>query len=730
MHLHLDERSLPIRPGQTLLDALEAAGEAWPSHCRVGACGTCRCRIRDGRVHERTESAYLLSPQEIAAGVVLACQTEARGDLAIERPDAAAIVAARVEAIHAPSATVRELVLRPEAPVDFAAGQYATLHLPAMGDAPAVSRPYSFATPPRADGCLHFSIRLHPGGAFSEALIQRLRVGDAVRVEGPSGAFRLPAGAGPLWVLGAGTGVPPLVAMLESALAAGEDTRPVHVLVAARSEDDLPARPRLEALAARWRGPLRVLPVLSRPDAGWSGERGRLAERLPGLLDGVPLDGASAAVCGPVGFVDAVAATLIDRGLPIGRLALDRFVPAGSPTVIDDAIAAPAADASDRTVPAPSSILHALKFSLFLLIGLAAIASIALGGAWTTWGLLVIVATYVLGDALLGDDTSIPAYRHPGALTALLWSALPLVAAVAFVAVWRVSPGDPLGFGAALQALSGIDVLAARDASGPGSLVATGALAGLMIGMLATVPAHELVHRTWDPRSMAIGRALLAFSFDTSFAIEHVHGHHRSVATAADPASAPRGRNVYAHILHSTWYGNASAWRIEAARLAKRGLGPWSPRNAVLRGWALSALLVAAAAAMGGLAGALFFAACGLWGKALLEIVNYMEHYGLARDPATPVQPRHSWNTNRRVSSWSLFNLTRHSHHHAQGEVPFHELRPMPDAPMMPSGYLSTILLTLVPPLWKHLMAPRLADWDARFATPVERALARANAEG
>ena len=51
--------------------------------------------------------------------------------------------------------------------------------------------------------------------------------------------------------------------------------------------------------------------------------------------------------------------------------------------------------------------------------------------------------------------------------------------------------------------------------------------------------------------------------------------------------------------------------------------------------------------------------------KALLEVVNYMEHYGIVRDPARPVQPRHSWNTNRRISSWTLFNLTRHSHHHA-----------------------------------------------------------------
>jgi alkane 1-monooxygenase len=176
--------------------------------------------------------------------------------------------------------------------------------------------------------------------------------------------------------------------------------------------------------------------------------------------------------------------------------------------------------------------------------------------------------------------------------------------------------------------------------------------------------------------------------------------------------------------LVSTVRGNLSAWHIEVERLKKRGLSPLSPRNAFIRGHLLSVGLVACAWAMGGAAPAAFFVACALWGKALLEIVNYMEHYGIVRDPATPVQPRHSWNTNRRVSSWTMFNLTRHSHHHAQGEVPFHALRPYPNAPMMVSGYLTTILLTLVPPLWFRLMAPRVAAWDRDFATAEERALA------
>jgi hypothetical protein len=98
----------------------------------------------------------------------------------------------------------------------------------------------------------------------------------------------------------------------------------------------------------------------------------------------------------------------------------------------------------------------------------------------------------------------------------------------------------------------------------------------------------------------------------------------------------------------------------------------------------------------------------------------------MVRDPAEPVRPRHSWNTNRRISSWTLFNLTRHSHHHAQGEVPYHDLRPMPEAPMMINGYLTTIVLTMIPPLWHRLMTPRLLAWDRDHASPRERELAAA----
>lgn len=376
---------------------------------------------------------------------------------------------------------------------------------------------------------------------------------------------------------------------------------------------------------------------------------------------------------------------------------------------------------------APNSAgpLAYLRYVLFHAVGLLMAAALVAGGVWITVALVGVVVAYVVGDAVVGDDLSSPHFTRPGWLTAQLWMALPLLAAIVFIAVWSASPGDPLGFGAAVQALTGYDALAAREATGFSHRVSAVLLTGLMIGMIGTITAHELIHRAWDPISMAVGRWLLAFSFDTAFAIEHVHGHHRSVGTPADPATAPRGRSAWAHIVLSTWQGYRSAWHIECARLRRRGHSTWSHHNAMITGALMSAALVAAAWAMGGAQAVVFFVLSGLWGKALLEVVNYMEHYGLVRDPTEPVQPRHSWNTNRLLSCWTLFNLTRHSHHHARGSVPFHALQPMPQAPQMLGGYLGTILVALLPPLWHRWMTPRLLQWDAQHANATERELAR-----
>lgn len=368
---------------------------------------------------------------------------------------------------------------------------------------------------------------------------------------------------------------------------------------------------------------------------------------------------------------------------------------------------------------------HYLKFTLIHVVGTISLTAASLGGRYVTMALIGVSSFYVIGDAVLGNDKSDPKLAHPGLLTVQLWLALPMLSLIMFTGAWSVSQGDPFGYGAFVARLTGYDMIAARDAALGWHRISAVLGGGLMVGLLGTITAHELTHRTGDPVSMFIGRWLLAFSFDTNFAIEHVYGHHLYVATAADPATAPRGRSVYMHILISTIKGNISAWRIETNRLKREGHGWLTLRNAVIRGQFMSLALVGMAYYIGGWTAVGYFVACGLWGKALLEIVNYIEHYGIVRDPNLPVEPRHSWNTNSRISSWSMFNLTRHSHHHAQGEVRYHDLKPVPDAPLMFSGYLTTMLVTLVPPLWQAIMVPRLKAWDRDYASPAELALAR-----
>lgn len=368
-----------------------------------------------------------------------------------------------------------------------------------------------------------------------------------------------------------------------------------------------------------------------------------------------------------------------------------------------------------------------LKYFLFHIVGLCSALAFLAGGGWISFGLIGVTLFYVLGDAFLGQDNSTPHFQYPKILTIQLWAALPLLIIIIFSFIWAMVPGDPLNFGAFIQHHTTINILSNKVTTGFLHQLHGIIYAGLMIGMIGTITAHELTHRTWDNLSLLIGRLLLSFSFDTIFSIEHVYGHHRYVATCDDPATAPRGRNVYHHIWISTIKGNLSAWKIEKQRLQRLGQSPYSWHNKVITGHSMSLCLVIIAFWLASWQGALFFVLSAIWGKCLLEVVNYMEHYGLVRIKDSAVQTHHSWNTNRKISSWSMFNLTRHSHHHAQGEVPYHDLQPIPHAPMMIGGYLTTIIVALIPPLWFRLMNTKLTEWDEFYASEAEREIITTN---
>lgn len=370
-------------------------------------------------------------------------------------------------------------------------------------------------------------------------------------------------------------------------------------------------------------------------------------------------------------------------------------------------------------------MLHYLKFTSFPIIGFAVLHTMLQGGPWMYAGLIALFGFVVVGDAVLPDDRSEPRMEQEWFLNIMLWLTLPLLAWVSFTFAWAASPVDVLGIDSWMLNTFGLDRLQIQADTTWYQWLAGALAAGFLFGAGGENVGHELTHRTYSTRDMIIGRWLLAFPCDASFSIEHVYGHHKNLGTPHDPATAQRGDNVYTFMWKSTIGSYKSAWNLEKNRLKKFDQSVWNPLHSrMMRGNLMSLSLFAAAGFVGGWKGVLLFWIMAVSGKALLEIVNYMEHYGIVRRPEDKVEPRHSWNTNKMASTALLFSLTRHSHHHAEADKEYWHLRCYQHAPMLPYGYLTTILIALVPPLYKKIMVERLNHWDANFATAEEKKLA------
>jgi alkane 1-monooxygenase len=245
-------------------------------------------------------------------------------------------------------------------------------------------------------------------------------------------------------------------------------------------------------------------------------------------------------------------------------------------------------------------------------------------------------------------------------------------------------------------------------------IVAATISVGATTGAIGMTFAHELIHRRHG-YERTMGNILLASVTYPHFAIEHVKGHHRHVGTARDPATARLGESVYRFLPRTVFGGLADAWLIERKRLADEGRRTWSTRNLMLRYALLEVVIYGVIAFAVGRIGVAVFAGQSAVAIAILEIINYVEHYGLQRkkDKAKPwvyaaVAPEDSWDSANRVSNWLLINLPRHSDHHLSVAKRYQSLELLHHAPRLPGGYGAMFLLALVPPLWFHVMNPRV----------------------
>lgn len=341
--------------------------------------------------------------------------------------------------------------------------------------------------------------------------------------------------------------------------------------------------------------------------------------------------------------------------------------------------------------------LGPLAFGVAYLVPLLMVPGCLLGGlAWFSVPVFVFVLIPLL-DALLGTWLYNPTAQETETLLAsrgfqlMTWAYVPIQVGLVLWGAAHITSG------------SGFERIGMTVSIG----ICTGAI-GINL-------AHELMHKT-SRFERTLSQILLLMVCYMHFYIEHLRGHHRQVSTPSDPASARLGESFYRFYLRTVVGSWRDAWALERQRMLKKKL-PWWQHQ--MYWFTLLPLLLATALYVAwGPAALGFYLAQSIVAFSLLEVVNYVEHYGLQRREIRPgvfeaVNTSHSWNSNHLLTNCFLFMLQRHSDHHAHQSRRYQILQQFDTSPQLPAGYATMILLALVPPLWRKVMDPKVEAYRA-----------------
>ena len=341
--------------------------------------------------------------------------------------------------------------------------------------------------------------------------------------------------------------------------------------------------------------------------------------------------------------------------------------------------------------------MKSAPFVLVFSVPAALVAGVLIGGAWAyavpVYVFIVVpIADRLIGDSLFNPDRSTgDAVSVPHVSVLVGYAACQLVISV--WTLWSITTGIAVG---TMSTLSAVGLVVGL---------------GVLCGAIGITVAHEFIHRS-NRIERGIGVALLSSVWYAHFRIEHVQGHHANVGTPLDPATARRGQSVYSFWAQSVIGGVQSAWQIEARRLARMGLGVASLRNRMIGYAFLQTAITVGIAVWLGPIGLAAFAGQAIIAFSLLEVVNYIEHYGLERSHDgrrfERVAELHSWDSPRRLTNYLLINLQRHADHHVAPQRRYQTLHHSPAAPKLPAGYAEMVLLALVPRLWFARIDPLL----------------------
>ena len=333
---------LTVKAGDNLLKTALEAGVPWPHDCRVGSCGTCRCKLIEGKIKPLTDFSYVLDGDQLQEGMILACQTALRSDIVVdvelsEASEQAEIATHKgvISQVRYLTHDIQEVTIKCDASVahNAKAGQYAELATPAVKRA----RSYSYAKAPENETPSEFTffIRFVPGGEHTEWLFAEDRTGVEVAISGPYGSFYLRDGDGPMLCVAGGSGLAPIKALLENAVNQ-HVSRDTLFLFGARTQKDLYCLEQMQEIEGKWDSgsKFEFVSVLSHEpeDSDWQGPRGFVTDYLKSeyIDKGVDVSTYQGYLCGPPPMIDAAIEVMNSAGITNDRIFFDKFLDAST----------------------------------------------------------------------------------------------------------------------------------------------------------------------------------------------------------------------------------------------------------------------------------------------------------------------------------------------------------------------------------------------------------------
>lgn len=324
--------SIQLEHKETVLNGALRSNIDFPHSCKAGGCAACKCKLVSGKVKELTDKSYLLTKEELAQNIILGCQSIPKSNVIIELPNAPRQQQACIGTIIEQKKLthdIAEIVISLKEKIDYLPGQFSQV---SAVDHVYPERSYSFAHAAvneiNSSPCISFFVRAIPNGKMSNWLNSPQALGAKVKLKASFGDFYLRKNAAPMICIARGSGLAPLISILEQALSEPlQKQRNVILLMGARTQQDLYYQEEIEAIKTQWRGVFTYKAVLSNedPESNWTGCRGVVTDYLDNYLTTSSIKNGEGYLCGPPAMVDTAIKKMLSLGISRNKLYFDKF---------------------------------------------------------------------------------------------------------------------------------------------------------------------------------------------------------------------------------------------------------------------------------------------------------------------------------------------------------------------------------------------------------------------